>query len=74
MEVEGVVAYPPGHRALLADRGGLVGLALNACMHTCTYRETDRQTDRETDRQTDRQTDITTCGLLALEDHTHMGP
>ena len=66
MEVEGVVTYPPGHRALLADSGGLVGLALNACIHTCTYRETDRQTDR--------QTDITTCGLLALEDHTHMGP
>ena len=33
MEVEGVVAHPPGHGALLAGGGGLVGLALDAQVH-----------------------------------------
>ena len=33
MEVEGVVAHPPGHSALLAGGAGLVGLALDAQVH-----------------------------------------
>ena len=33
VEVEGVVAHPPGHGALLAGGGGLVGLALDAQVH-----------------------------------------
>ena len=33
MEVEGVVAHPPGHGALLAGLAGLVGLALDAQIH-----------------------------------------
>ena len=33
MEVEGVVAHPPGHCALLAGSAGLVGLALDAQVH-----------------------------------------
>lgn len=37
VEMESVVAYSPGHGALLTDGGGLVGLALNA------YTETERE-------------------------------
>ena len=33
VEVEGVVAHPPGHGALLASGAGLVGLALDAQVH-----------------------------------------
>ena len=33
VEVEGVVAHPPGHGALLAGGAGLVGLALDAQVH-----------------------------------------
>ena len=33
MEVEGVVAHPPGHGAPLAGGRGLVGLALDAQVH-----------------------------------------
>ena len=33
VEVEGVVAHPPGHRALLTGGRGLVGLALDAQVH-----------------------------------------
>ena len=33
VEVEGVVAHPPGHGALLAGGAGLVSLALDAQVH-----------------------------------------
>ena len=33
MEVEGVVAHPPGHGTLLASGAGLVGLTLDAEVH-----------------------------------------
>ena len=33
VEVEGMVAHPPGHGALLAGGAGLVGLALDAEVH-----------------------------------------
>ena len=33
VEVEGVVAHPPGHGALFAGGAGLVGLALDAQVH-----------------------------------------
>ncbi len=33
MEVEGVVAHPPGHGALLAGGAGLVRLTLDAQVH-----------------------------------------
>ena len=33
MEVESMVAHPPGHGALLTGSAGLVGLALDAEVH-----------------------------------------
>jgi hypothetical protein len=33
MEVESMVAHPPGHGALLTGGAGLVGLALDAEVH-----------------------------------------
>ena len=60
MEVESVVAYPPGYGALLTDGGGLVGLALDAYTHTHTHTHTEREkihthTRRQTEGEGERE-------------------